>query len=1338
MSFRGFGLVVGIVAMGWQVLPLGAQLPPSLSIEYTGGLFGYYRMEHEEKNRLLPVEQFLKKREKDHRLLLGMGDNFGPEFGASLQLESSGECWQPMKNFKGGDAEERRRSPIALYKDSDRIARQARCDNVTAFLMEARYRAVVPGREDFLYSATWLQGIAQLLRDASDGKEKKDEEKLHLLAANLRMAKSGSVKPDTTKSDKSKSMAAAEKTAAEKAAEEAAAKADKKEREQKKETECPLLFADMKVPGSAKAPGDTKVGDTTAGDTKGGDAKTAKTKAAVTVCVSSDGENVPVAQDWVERLDLTLDPDNGVAQTIFKRGQNNIYVRRQTLVNQVDIVQAVMRVEADDTASAASILSKDDAFVRALTTLSNPESYELNGEMLTLKRDAHTGMTPEKVMEVERASACGKISVEEAQQGDFCLMVKRVAEVFSHVNAQESLKNMNFLIADDGAEAARRSLLLSVGREQENRGFTFSDRDGERTLVIGVVGPETMKAVSPVNFASVSVLDPKRTLEVVLRGAKLLSEKRDSVRVKWVIVMAQMPRTETEELGARVREYMEWLGRVKQVRAMMPGGREPLEGTEPDRIDLMLSEAQSEHATAKLTMEYDQESMTPVLTPYPVFDGRAESLRWPVSRATVGGGRVANRAEPKLITQGGESTLQLLGRALTELGREDKTGDSPVEKYPTSQTIEYLMEVLQKHSGADVVMLERRDVYAGGLPDGYHGYEVCDEIGRRVNPWSEKDKARCHVHVALDRILWKGDYSERVMVTGKDLKGMIAEAQSQVSAEMSLAARDTSQQWLVTFGITTNDERNLTRLERNGDNFSIPWNVACKGDPNEAKQAVRYCVTGSTITDDGGYWVATSDHIANDKAVYSEMKNEPNHYHNPVEAKAVPVPGPGEKPQKQGKEENPRFLTEELANILAGKIREVAPTVAEGVDRATKEEHDQQQRTLLHVDYAKIVAGFNIRHPQGGNPASADFQGVTDTRASQPTQQEIDLEGVNRLSIDIGHGTPLAAGMQTDLEYDRAAIGNLTQRPINATYPSNSFTVGGFVQVRVPFWGTAKTTHDNWANRELPRMLLVLSPMQYRQQLSGTSLFLPFTSTAGLPPGHGLASSYEFTVHTPRVTALVNKLGARAEFAGEKYWPDRGSYAEAGWQLAEQQNVLASVTLTSDGLPPRVCPANGESPFSTCFNGYPIDGTTTTKDPSGKSLLLFRSLQASGAYWDVHLQKGLMKDKKTQAVGVNVSLDTKGDFFLERSLGNSLSTQTRYDVPVSFAVNFPVLRNLSFSPTYSAFFYENQIGRQSIVVHTFMISAKWFYDRDAGVPLRRMLMFIGPGSLDQTKTAKMK
>ena len=94
--------------------------PESLRIQYTGRLFGYYRIEWDQTadQYLAPVKKFLEMRdgegeEEVRPLLLGMGDNFAPEMGAALQLKHSVSGCEPStgSNF-----------PEDLYKSSIRNA----------------------------------------------------------------------------------------------------------------------------------------------------------------------------------------------------------------------------------------------------------------------------------------------------------------------------------------------------------------------------------------------------------------------------------------------------------------------------------------------------------------------------------------------------------------------------------------------------------------------------------------------------------------------------------------------------------------------------------------------------------------------------------------------------------------------------------------------------------------------------------------------------------------------------------------------------------------------------------------------------------------------------------------------------------------------------------------------------------------------------------------------------------------------------------------------------------------------------------------------------------------
>src|SRR5208282_404760 len=132
---------------------------------------------------------------------------------------------------------------------------------------------------------------------------------------------------------------------------------------------------------------------------------------------------------------------------------------------------------------------------------------------------------------------------------------------------------------------------------QKDAGYTIShpkQRNGTGlgtmgTLIVGVVGQETMKAVSPTFLAvgppnnceekkaglpcdemdsmkgKVTTLDPLRTIMAVLRGTMQMDvcDKRPSCGEKEkskereqfdrIVVMAQMPRPEAEQLSAQLR-----------------------------------------------------------------------------------------------------------------------------------------------------------------------------------------------------------------------------------------------------------------------------------------------------------------------------------------------------------------------------------------------------------------------------------------------------------------------------------------------------------------------------------------------------------------------------------------------------------------------------------------------------------------------------------------------------------------------------------------------------------------------------------------------------------------
>jgi len=579
---------------------------------------------------------------------------------------------------------------------------------------------------------------------------------------------------------------------------------------------------------------------------------------------------------------------------------------------------------------------------------------------------------------------------------------------------------------------------------------------------------------------------------------------------------------------------------------------------------------------------------------------------------------------------------------------------------------------------------------------GYETDYICDEwVENHQNRLrnQQDSKAYCQLRVALDRILWKGDYSERVMVDGKTLTQMLTIAQQETESEQALSARDTVEEWLITFGIVTYPPKNLSAASMGPKTFFIPGVTFCT-EPGPNDEGSKYCVNGQRLADDGAYYVATSDHLAQDKQVYKLLQNLDTAYH-------------------AGK--HSLFITGEIANeVFRPDRRRSSEQIVQATDPdtgMTTVEEQQQKRPILQVDFAKWAAGFMVRSPNQSDAAlGAHFSGVTDSRTTTPSAQELDLEALARMTtgkLVSRVSSWLRFGIQSDLEYDRAVTGSLTGTPPIVTYALNSFTSGGFAQFRL-------------GHRDLtPRWFLVLAPYQYQTQITGN--FLNFALTTG---------QGQITVAAPRSEGFSHRLGLRYEFGGSEFWAKKlrghwaDSYVEAGPEYSNVNEVLSGLLLPNGS----VCAASATVAFTTCVANNIVVTPATVVIPQTETL------HTGGLYWDMHLQFAPNKDKRW-----SLTLDTKGDDFIWP--GATLPTQSRYAFTTTETLNFKVIGNLLFAPKYSQFFYRNQgqAGQSnSLVTKTFSVVAKWYFARDAAVPFWRQLFFVGPASTDQTKTAKIQ
>jgi hypothetical protein len=324
----------------------------------------------------------------------------------------------------------------------------------------------------------------------------------------------------------------------------------------------------------------------------------------------------------------------------------------------------------------------------------------------------------------------------------------------------------------------------------------------------------------------------------------------------------------------------------------------------------------------------------------------------------------------------------------------------------------------------------------------------------------------------------------------------------------------------------------------------------------------------------------------------------------------------------------------------------------------------------------------------------------------------------------------MSVGIQSAFAYDRSVLGNLTpgSKIVNPSYTLNNLTVGGFLQVRLD---GKRGSNDVRPVRSLPRDLLVFTPHQYQVQVNNSYLFFSYTALPGITP-----PTDQLTVTLPRNSSWTDRAGYRREFGQDRAnsFFQNGSYVEGGMEFTVQDNVLSSITL-QNGSTPKTCQVSSTVTLPKCFySNTPPGQFLITSETTILGAPAMKALHTPGAYWNLHVQNLLYR--KGDKTWMTLVTESQGDYFFGRPGSAELSTQTEYAIPLSVALVFPSFGNLSFAPTYSGFYYKSQLSNQSLQVNSISIAARWYFARDARVPIFMQRQFPGPASADQTRTGK--
>lgn len=1278
-----------------------------LKVVYTGALFGYYRMEPGEKAMLAPVRNWFElrpeknenskngtTRNEEPSLLLGMGDNFGPEMGGSIQLENINkkignfDCGMPLDPVSGargaGHHENLYKTltqgnapvpiPIALYKDGVRVAKKAGCDNVALFLIKAGYNAMVPGREDFLYSSTWLARIARDLQAAH-----KDSAGPLMLSANLQLKFKEARSPEDGSFEHSP---------------------------KDYDKLSPLLF--------------TKCLNKDNDEEANGAANTA----------NKDERNPGCAVNLNERQSRKPE-DVAPAGTIVGEQEDVGYRIVDVKGSERSIKVLVVGVIAKDTMDAVSPSNRQMCFL-VTQTGNNDSTRKWRSVACDVdKRKANEGLA---VFDVEAADPVGPL-IE---------ILRATGNENSDPNEQIAYRILMAQMPRGSAEELAAKLRTRLGTGSGDN----ESRKGPKWLPQFdlVISEAQARQGSPevdlnyYKFNNTWDLDPTVVPYPAYRQGRCpKSESGDECKENNGYFSAGLFRPDST-----VTLTTTWEGGVAKVEKRILKNKPP----EFRNMAVVSESSSNDSGRGKTTTNSPETSagkqgkgtsqkgngdtaMHLLMMALDDVDKKNYAYSFPgvpeqKTKAEEAGQADACARNKKSGEQAGFVACAehcTMERTRGNVNRESlRACNAAITKY--------LLQTMQQFGHTDAALLEMRDIFTGFLPTGYDDYgSICDS-----KAGDDRGQKICNLRVALDRVLWKGDYAEKVMISGKDIQALLTKSKELRDAEQTLNPRDTFDEWLVSFGITAKPEKPSTGSGKSSTKASRPamagvklatgaveTTTAFKKPPAQDSLAIpitgcrifspsdfanpssrsSYCMDDEALRSDHAYFVVTSDHLANDTAVYTTVASLPRDY----------------KEGRQG------YLTKNIADFLVhGTGTSSSGTSDPGKGFTTDEaEKNQQKRPILQIDVGKAVVGYSARLPQGGDTnVEGKFQGASDTRASSPQSYEIDLEAKIRMLRKLRHddGFSIAIGSQSDFNYDRSVQGNLSDNPVNASYPLNSFTAGPFLQFG---FGPKRDTTGKDPGILAGRRMIIVAPFQFQRQIVGSFLFFPFT-----PP-----SKAEFTLRSPHIHGFSHRLGYRGEATQWKLW-DPGTYAEVGWQVAVQNNLLASATFSTPGFAPLPCPANSTVTVNNCVKNahLAINANTVATET-------LATLHSQGLYWDIHWQKGIvpLADK---SVGVTLMVDTAGDWFVPRDGTKSLSSQTQYDIPVKLTLAFPILRNFSIGPAYSPFFYSNQVNHKSLVVQNFALNARWYFDRDAAVRLRRQLVFKGPASADETKTARAK
>lgn len=782
--------------------------------------------------------------------------------------------------------------------------------------------------------------------------------------------------------------------------------------------------------------------------------------------------------------------------------------------------------------------------------------------------------------------------------------------------------------------------------------------NGTEVAIFGVIDQELREHVGRLNFAWSNSKNGYKTEILVIDPVIALTQ-----------LMQKFDRENPSFSGLKILLAQMSAPKARQLAAQLNG-----------KFNVVISEAQLEHATPNQTLEINLDGMEPdknsprdglrpkvpffQAVPPPYFDSDSkkrsvqvrelsvvqnpdEQQKW---RFAVTGrlNNVARHEDGGKCEKFEERVFKALDKILSGT-KEDYTRSG--EEAFRNLTLHTMLNAVN----ADVALIQKRDIFL------------------RLST----DDCNSKLQEQLDRVLWKGDFLMRRQILGKTLTDVLARSKQYDTDDQSpVSLASERNRGLVTMGIKYDSGRK------------------------------EYLINGIPIDPNRLYTVATSDYIGLGDTGFPEL--------------AQPAVGDPQSPRdfntllylsslicKQIKDSNsmdtpcenpviaefyfdplgqePTDLRPRITNLgrligwalhrnLQPKSQPALLTVSELIER------ERQDSPLLQVALEKASFGFSSsRHRFGEEGRVQRFAGLSIPQLTARRSHSWDFDEKVKIT---------RAGKYTDLYAieELRYFADVTRQESGPTLTNqkmNLFAMEG-------------GTYLHWT-KNLPRLVFLLGPRYETQIAKPISVFK-------------LQSGNSLVFRPGRSESLILKLGPRFE--------DRKSWIEGGYEFGQQFNAITQFVFNPDSADEVICVPTAKRSIQACI-------TEDGKSPSPK----ITSESALRIDREARFRHGLFLNFKLVVPlhpKLSYIIENQGEFFLTRPGDNS--TDTRYLDIFKQTLSIPLIGNLYFEPKFELFLYQNKVDRQSFWQTQTSFTVNYKFNWFKGNNWRDILRYKDPAS----------